>query len=268
MNIPTYIICLDKTRTKRCDPTYDAWKKVMTNIQRLKAITPSDFDLNEVAHPYARSCIALKERKTLEMIGASTEVACAMSHIKAWNTILKSGKPSIVVEDDMAISKHRIERMINQLKHMPQDTDLYLLHFIGVNLRSTKLPNGYIDVHRFTGTQSYYITPQACKKLLKFALPIVFQVDTYMARFGLKVRSRHENKMSWIKFMKDNFGSTLGGNHVSSVMLAMIITITVLVIVIIVLSCLWAKKGMDKKHELESCELKTTRLNRWKRNHS
>lgn len=268
MDTPVHVICLDKTRTKRCDPTYEAWKKVMPNTQRLKAVTPQDFDLNEVAHPYTRSCIQLKERKTLEMIGADTEVACAMSHIKAWKTILKSGKPGIVVEDDMAMAPSKITRMVRQLDNMPQDTELYLLHFIGINLRSTKLDNNYIAVHRFTGTQAYYITPQACQKLLKFALPVVFQVDMYMARAGLKVRSKKENRMSWIKFIKDNFASTLGKNHVSSSMIAICISLAVLVIVIIILSIIWAKKGMDKRHKLQHCEHDVTALKRWKRNHS
>ena len=267
MDTPTYVICLDKTRAKRCDPTYEAWKKVMTNIQRLKATTPSDFDLTKVAHPYAQSCIALKERKTLEMIGKSTEVACSMSHMDAWTRILKSGKPGIVVEDDMAMSERRIRQMIGQLDQKPKDTELYLLYFIGINLKHTKLQNGYIDVHRFTGTQAYWITPQACQKLLKFALPVVFQVDTYMARSGLKVRSRQENKMSWLNFMKDGLGSTLGGNHISSIMLAMTIAMVALVIVIIVLSCLWAGRGMKKRHELQDCEVKTHRLQVWKQNH-
>ncbi len=240
----------------------------MPNTQRLTAVTPQDFDLNKVAHPYAQSCIQLKERKTLEMIGAATEVACTMSHIKAWKIILNSGKPGIVVEDDMAMSPSKITRMIEQLDTMPEDTELYLLYFIGINLRSTKLPNNYIDVHRFTGTQAYYITPQACQKLLKFALPVVFQVDTYMARSGLRVRSKKKNKMSWLKFMKDGLGSTLGKTHISSIMVAMTIALTVLVLVIIVLSVIWAKKGIGKRHELQHCEHDKTKLIRWKRNHS
>ena len=268
MDTPTYVICLEKTRAKRCEPTFAAWKKVLPNTQRLTAITPNDFDLTNVAHPYARSCIQLKERKTLEMIGAATEVACSMSHIKAWTIIAKSGKPGIVVEDDVAMSERKIQNMIGQLKDMPQDTEVYLLHFIGINLRSTNLANGYIDVQRYTGTQAYWLTPQAAKKLLQFAFPIVFQVDTYMARAGLKVRSRKENRMSWLKFMKDNLGSTLGKNHVSSAMLTMLITIAVLVIVIILLSCLWTGRGMKKRHELQDCAQKTKQLATWKRIHS
>jgi GR25 family glycosyltransferase involved in LPS biosynthesis len=264
---PVYIICLNKTRKKRCDPTYEAWKKVMFNTKRLTAITPTDFNIKDVAHPYAQSCINLKERKTLELIGKHTELACAMSHIKAWKQIIKSNKPSIVVEDDMVMSKNRIEMMIKQLYNIPKDTELYLLHFIGVNLKSNKLENGYIDVKRFTGTQAYYITPQACKKLVKNAIPIIFQVDTYMARFGLKVRSRPENKMSWLKFMKDAFTSTLGGGHISSTMSIVIIILIVLFIMLILIVCVWVKKGNDKKHELQKCEKSNTRLKNWKKKH-
>ena len=86
MDIPVYVICLQKTRKRTCDPTYHAWKNVMRNTQRLVAVTPSDFELEKVTHPYALSCIRNKERKTLEFIGSDKEVACAMSPIKAWKS--------------------------------------------------------------------------------------------------------------------------------------------------------------------------------------
>lgn len=260
MNIPTYIICLQKTRAKRCDPTYHAWKKVLPLTQRLKAITPDDFNLKEVVHPYALSCIQRKERKTLEFIASDKEVACAMSHIKAWKKIVDTNQASIVVEDDMAMSERKIRNMVNQLHRMPADTEMYLLHFIGINLKSKKMQRGYIDVNQFNGLQAYYLTPQGAKKLLANAFPIVFQIDTYAARAGLRVRSRKENIMSWLKFMKDNFRSTLGNNHVSSKMLTMIIIMIVLIILLILLICTWTSWGTKEHHKLKLCQTNIKRL--------
>lgn len=260
MNIPTYVICLQKTRAKRCDPTYHAWKKVLPLTQRLTAITPDDFDLKEVAHPYALSCIRRKKRKTLEFIASDKEVACAMSHITAWKKIVETNQPSIVVEDDMAMSETHIRNMVNQLNRMPDDTEMYLLQFNGINLKSKKMTRGYIDVHQFTGTLAYYLTPQGAKKLLANAFPIVFQVDTYAARAGLRVRSRKENQMPWLKFMKDNLGSTLGKNHISSRMFAMLIAMVVLVIVLLVLICTWASWGRKEHRRLETCQASAKRL--------
>lgn len=268
MDIPTYIICLEKSRTKRCDPTFRAWSQVMSQVQRIKAITPTDFKLEDVAHPYAQSCIKLNERKTVEFIGSKVEVACALSHYKAWQTIVDSQKPGIVVEDDMAMSKSKIQGMVNQLKNMPQDTEMYLLHFNGINLRYEKLFNGYIDVQRFTGALAYYLTVQAAQKLLKHSLPVVFQVDTYAARAGLRVRSRKENKMSWTKFLRDNLGTTLGNQHISSSMLALGIGIIVVLVLLIVLICVWIASGIRQKRSLERCAAKTATLVRWEKNHA
>lgn len=236
-NIPAYVICLEKTRSKRCDPTFRAWKNVLPNTQRLNAVTPTDFDLKDVAHPYALSCIKRKQRKTLEFIVSPVEVACAMSHIKAWERIVQTNRASIVVEDDMDIPQKKIKGFIQQLNGMPDDTEMYLLYFNGINLQSKRMQRGYIDVHQFAGLMAYYLTPQGARKLLKNAFPIVFQIDTYAARCGLLVRSRPENRMSWIKFIKDNIQSTLGSNHISSRMMAMLIALVVLVLSILIYGC-------------------------------
>ena len=264
MDIPVYVICLQKTRKSRCDPTYHAWKNVMRNTQRLVAVTPSDFELEKVTHPYALSCIRNKERKTLEFIGSDKEVACAMSHIKAWKTIAESNQPGIVVEDDMAMSQCKIEKMVYQLTRMPQDTEVYLLHFIGINLQSTPLTRGYIDVKQFTGLQAYYLTPQASRKLLKNAFPIIMQVDSYVSKAGLKVRSRRENKMPWIKFMKDNLASTLGKNHVSSTMFVMLVVMVVVIIVLIVVICIWTSREQAQHHHIHELEVLAARKPRLK----
>lgn len=246
-DIPAYIICLEKTRQKRCDPTFRAWKHVLPNTQRLKAITPQDFNLADVAHPYALSCMQRKQRKTLEFIVSPVEVACGMSHIKAWQRIADTNTASIVVEDDMALPPEQIESLLRQLDGMPSQTDMYLLQFNGINLRSKRLKKGYIDVQQFTGLMAYYLTPVGARKLLKNAFPIVFQIDTYAARCGLRVRSKKENQMSWIKFIADNIRSTLGKNHISSRMMAMLIALVVLVLVIFTCSCTFGLRYAQRR---------------------
>ena len=265
MNIPTYIICLEKTREKRCDPTFHAWKKVLPNTQRLTAITPHDVDLNDVVHPYALYNIQTKKRKTLEFIVSDKEVACAMSHIKAWQKIAQSNQASIVIEDDMAMSETKIRNMVNQLNNKPADTEMYLLYFIGINLKSSVMKNGYIAVHQFTGLQAYYLTPQGAKKLLKNAFPILFQIDTYASKAGLKVRSRKENKMSTFRFFKDNLRSTLGGNHISSSMFTITIILGVLIVILIAIVCIWACWQRSIRHQLINCQNKNHKTLRSKK---
>lgn len=261
MHIKTYVICLAKTRTKRCDPTVRAWSTLDgLDVVRLPATTPKDFQLAKVVHPYAYACIKHKERKTLEMIGADVEVACALSHIKAWQRIVQDNAPGIVVEDDMAMPTHKLARMVSHLTHLPQNTDMYLLQFNGVNLKARSMPNGFIDVHSFSGLMAYYLTPSCAKTLLTHALPIVFQVDAYVSKsrvmYKLNIRSKPENRMSFLKFAKDNLRSTLGNKHVSSGMLTMAIALVVMTIVVVVLSVLWTTHGMTKRHELQRCALR------------
>jgi GR25 family glycosyltransferase involved in LPS biosynthesis len=264
VEIPTYVICLEKTRATRCGPTLQAWRNIANKyalaVQSVRATTPADFDLKDMVHPYAYSCILHKGRKTLEMIASKTEVACALSHIGIWRRVVASGRPSIVVEDDMAMSDKKMNRMLSQLKTMPDDTDMYLLHFLGMNLRYTKMAGGVLDVSSFAGLQAYYMTPSCAEKLLRYAFPLIFQVDTYVPRardmLGLKIRTRISNQMTFGKFAKDNLASTLGKNHVSSVMLSMAIALTVIVLVIVVGVVVWAVQTYRNRHVLRECERK------------
>jgi GR25 family glycosyltransferase involved in LPS biosynthesis len=265
--IPTYIICLERSRAKRCDPTFRAWENVSKehnlDVRRLTAITPVDFQLKDVVQPYAYSCIQRKERKTLEMIGNVVEVACAMSHIKAWKRIVQDQTPGIVVEDDMALSAHKLNRMLSQLRTIPKDTDMYLLHFIGVNLKAKKVQSGFLDVSSFAGLQAYYMTPSCAQKLLRQVLPMAFQIDTYVPRakemYNLRIYTRPENRMSFFKFARDNLASTLGGSHVTSSMLTLVISIAVLVLVLIALIIICIVKNNQYqtcKHQSPSTSLR------------
>lgn len=244
MMVPkVYVICLQKTQTKRCDPTFHAWSKVVPSIERVSAITPKDFNLHEVVTPYAYVGIINKNRKSVELLGASVEAACGLSHIKTWKLIRDSQKPGIVLEDDMDISQHKIQLMLNQLQDMPKDTDIYLLHFNGINFKGSRLYQKYMDVHNFSGLMAYYITPKAAGILAEHALPMDAQIDTYVPKaaqmYNLKIRTQFGNRLSFVKAARDNFKSTLGNSHLSSQLLAFAGIMLVMFLIIVTITTIW-----------------------------
>lgn len=258
--IKTYIICLEKNRQTRCDPTFRAWSELGLDLERIPAVTPKDFNLREVVHPYVYSAIMKNDRKTTDLIGSQVEAACAMSHISAWQKIADSNEPGIVLEDDMELSQSKIRYILDWMVKMPKDTDMYLLHYTGINFKSTKRANGFLDVHSFVGGMAYYLTPQTAKKLLRHARPLVFQIDTHMSKsmvmYNFRVRTRPENRLSMMKAFRDNALSTLGGSHLSSSLIYALLTIIVLFLVIMTMGIVWGGQTIRARQSLENCHAK------------
>lgn len=264
--IPTYVICLNKTRSKRCDPTFNAWTHVAKAhnlvVQRLLATTPDDFQLKEVVHPYVYKCIDTNDRKTTDFLGSKVEVACGLSHINAWKKIAISGVPGIVVEDDMAMSPSTLHSKLRHLRNLPKDTHMYLLHYLGIQFKARKMASNFLHVQSYVGNQAYYLTAFAARKLLRYAFPMVFQIDTYASQsapmLGINIRTRPENRVKLSKAFRDNLlGSTLGNGHFSSSLLACIFTIGVLGLLVIGMIIAWICHGLKQRRNLHECETKT-----------
>lgn len=261
--IPVYIICLAKTQAQRCDPTFSAWDLVATDhnldVQRLTATTPDDFELADTVHPYVQKCILDNERKTTDFLGSKVEASCALSHISAWKKIAESGNPGIVVEDDMNVLPDKLNGMLDQLRTMPADTDMYLLSYLGFQFRSSPLPDGFLAVDSYVGNQAYYLTSEAAAQLVKYAFPLVFQIDTYAsqsaAALGIRIRTRPENMIGWWKAFQDNIlGSTLGDGHYNSTLMICIFILTGLTFAVIVAGIAWVVWGVESRRALRQCQ--------------
>jgi GR25 family glycosyltransferase involved in LPS biosynthesis len=241
-----YIICLEKTKSKRCLPTLNAWKKVSHNIQTVQAITPQEFNLKDVVTPYTYAGIQNRNRKSVELLGAPVEAACGLSHIKTWRLIAESQEPGIILEDDMDLPEYKIRMLLNQLQDMPNNTDIYLLHFNGINFKGSKIGGirgKYMNVSNFSGLMAYYITPKAAKLLARYALPMDAQIDTYVPRLAqihqLNIRTQFGNRLSFVKAARDNFKSTLGNNHLSSQLLLFAGLLILFFLIILVMAIIW-----------------------------
>ena len=101
-----------------------------------------------------------------------TEVACYYSHRSAWNKVIKSEKPALILEDDVILSMHLPELLknLNAIKN----TDL-----INLENRSRKkfVSRSHIDIscnsklfrlyQDRTGAAGYILWPSGAKKLIQ-----------------------------------------------------------------------------------------------------
>ena len=102
-----------------------------------------------------------------------TEVACYFSHRSAWDKIIKSRKPALILEDDAILSKALPELLVN-LNNI-ENTDL-----INLENRSRKkfVSNSHLEIgcnskllrlyQDRTGAAGYILWPSGAKKLIQF----------------------------------------------------------------------------------------------------
>ena len=102
-----------------------------------------------------------------------TEVACYYSHKSAWNRVIKSKKPALILEDD-AILSILLPELLTSLNEI-QNTDL-----INLENRSRKkfVSRSYVDIacqskllrlyQDRTGAAGYILWPSGAKKLIQF----------------------------------------------------------------------------------------------------
>ena len=101
-----------------------------------------------------------------------TEIACYYSHRAAWNKIIKSERPALILEDDAILSKY-VPKLLDNL-NKTENTD-----FITLENRSRKkfVARSYIDIdcnsklirlyQDRTGAAGYILWPTGAQKLIQ-----------------------------------------------------------------------------------------------------
>ena len=157
------------------------------------AVTPEDFELNEVTHPFARATIRhrlyttnddrqVRGRDTTIQLSSEAQVACALSHISLWNLCKELNTPIIVAEDDSRPSK-----LNERLGYLENDSavdnaDVVVLQCGSFPYSSHSMPDSSLRrVTNYWGSACYFLTPAGAEILLEHALPITMHIDCYMS---------------------------------------------------------------------------------------
>jgi GR25 family glycosyltransferase involved in LPS biosynthesis len=186
-SLKVYVINLDR-RPDRWEMTQKNLRQAgFIDIERVSAVDGKLIDsnqLNRIVDPSVVNSLG-KARKNHEDLGSVGAIGCYLSHYKVWNQIIESNKPAIIVEDDLIchplLNEFSLSKNISPLKNF----DFALLascirepHL----LPSRRVPQGIYPYHgMFFLLHFYYITPVGARFFSYDALPIKYQVDSYMS---------------------------------------------------------------------------------------
>ncbi len=122
------------------------------------------------------------------------EVACSLSHGKAYERILAEQHPlALVIEDDALFVPHRIDRL--RLRDLPQDLEILFLN----SFRTQEPPEGWVkdtiyrDVSYDGSTAAYLLTRAAAEKLSRVYKPVIHAADGLVGR-SLKLVDGQEHE--------------------------------------------------------------------------
>ncbi len=187
--VGAYIINLDRSKER-----YEYVKQNVYNlgipVQRISAVEGnvlSDLELKSLVDFDAY-------RRFLNGAPKKGTVGCSLSHIKAWETFLKSNfEYAIIFEDDVSFDPKKLKPIINELvdNHQYWDINNFESYHRSVPLTIKALQDNQklvVYLTNVTHTGSYMINRKAALKLLEKSLPIKMPIDHYFTRgweFGL-----------------------------------------------------------------------------------
>ena len=153
--------------TDRLEFQKQQMKRLGLDYEVMRAVSTSH--VHERAHYH----LALGWERPLR----KAEIACYLSHHKAWQMVLKRNKPALILEDDALLSRHT-PILLNELeKHT--DRDLVTLEVRGrkkiVDKKSQTLLGDYKLIPLYqdrTGAAGYVLWPSGAKILLSKAKSI------------------------------------------------------------------------------------------------
>lgn len=110
------------------------------------------------------------------------EIGCWASHYLLWQQCVDSGRPMIVLEDDIVIDPRFVD-VLRDLPSLPDSVGYFRLH-AAARPSSPWVQFGDFVLHRYWRsplcTFGYYLAPLAAEKLLRHADRWVLPVDDYM----------------------------------------------------------------------------------------
>lgn len=186
VDVPAYVICLEKKKDTRCDVNFNSIKDVFPKAKWTEAVDAADIpEDDDRISVFARYHIKTTEDTDYLHLSSKGAIGCTLSHVGLWEKVVETNTPSIIVEDDMNLSTFS-DSIKTAYKNIPSNVEYASILYLPwpaskVNIfdsSTTYLPFNVRD--NISGTQLYYITPKGASILLKYAFPIVAHVDSYI----------------------------------------------------------------------------------------
>jgi GR25 family glycosyltransferase involved in LPS biosynthesis len=174
-SIPVYYISFNKNNNLENSLNNIGFK----SVNHFKAIDGRKFDVDELIEnntitirSYNDLIFGRHEHTGMPTLGA---IGCTLSHLTLWKLCVDYNMPYIIIcEDDINIDKDLSKKDIkNIVESITKENGV----FVSSNFSKE-------NEIMFYGTHFYILSQGACKQLIKYALPIDVQTDSYIANIS------------------------------------------------------------------------------------
>lgn len=155
-----------KNSTERLNFQYAQFSRLGIHFERVEAISVQNISEDEY------QALAFDWQRPLRKV----EVACFLSHKRAWEMVLQKQKPCLILEDDAVLARHLPELLAEIEMHPLSDVDLINLEVRSrkkIVSKSASISFENIQTRLFelfqdrTGAAGYILFPSGAKKLLE-----------------------------------------------------------------------------------------------------
>jgi len=238
-------------RIDRKNNVIEQLKKInaLEKAERIDAIYGVELDIPNISSSLITDkgiADALNDHKEVYTYLTKGGIGCALSHRKAYETILKEGlKSALILEDDVTIDDLFNEKLQHTLNHMPEYDVLFLgYHDTSEKYFEPQTNDYYVKPNKLFGLFGYIVTNSGAKKLLD-VFPITEQIDSEIPRHFDKINAYAvppNNKLIYsdqssvfTKFgtdiqIREQFDKLL---HIRLIMLAFILAIAIALICLV-----------------------------------
>ena len=185
--MPQYIINLDR-RTDRMAVTVPKLRAFgFARAERWPATDSrqmSRAEVDQLVRPEARAPIWANQRTQHHELSIGA-VGCYMSHVRIWATAAALDRPyTLIFEDDTepTITSAQVDSV---LAGLPRDWDIVFLGIFG-DSRDSASALSIRRVTRFYGMHAYIINARCVPSLLKRALPMDMQIDSWLSKLAVE----------------------------------------------------------------------------------
>jgi len=195
MIFDVYVINLDKA-TKRLAHFKEQFEKCDLSRHRapirVSAVDGRTLELKGVVSPRAEREILLAEatgfrQKHYELSRGA--VGCYLSHMHAWQSLLKSDKRAAIIMEDDALLYPGVEQYLQtEVQTIPDDWDILLLGYVCLHCKKDETLGPVHRVYHFFGLHGYMINENAVRKITSSnrIQPIRKQIDTVLSDMARK----------------------------------------------------------------------------------
>jgi glycosyl transferase family 25 len=215
--------------------------------ERFDAVNPSEIPadtLHELLYPSVSYHIRT-ERLIDNHFSSYGAVGCSLSHILLWKKLVESDQEMFLIfEDDIYLdaSEEEIQSYLSSIQRMPWD--VAYLGYIKPKLATSdvRIRSNVLRIADMTlTTHAYLIHRRGAEKLLRYAIPIVDQIDSYMSYMTEKGVRMYRPGRSLVKQHLGKFSDLQ--NVTLRVLLSRLSNRTwIIVIAVLILFVFWIRK--------------------------